>query len=96
MSKKKNSGVLGGIILILGILTIIGGIGTGLYVGIWVCFVGGIVDLISQIQGSQVEDLAVGWGVAKIFFAGPFGLIVGGVIVGIGSIITGVGTTMVE
>ncbi|MBI5733254.1 hypothetical protein HY967_04905 [Candidatus Jorgensenbacteria bacterium] len=42
----------------------------GLYVGVVVCFIGGIVDLINQIKSpSPVEAGAIAWGIAKIVFA---------------------------
>jgi len=98
---KKNSNILSLIefkspelLIVLGIATIVGGVGTGLYVGIWVCFVGGIVDLITQIQAEQVVALSVAWGVAKVLFAGFFGVLAGGCIAGLGVLIMGLGTSM--
>lgn len=58
---------------ILGILLILSGIALGLYVGVWLCFVGGIVDLVEVVKYANYEALKIGWGVAKIMFAGLFG-----------------------
>ena len=37
----------------------------GVYVGLWVCFIGGIVDIINQLKGS-VDALTIAWGIIKI------------------------------
>ena len=60
---------------ILGFFMILSGIALGFYVGVWVCFVGGIVDVIQQIRAETLQAAAVAWGVAKIAFAGLFGWI---------------------
>ncbi len=59
-----------------GILMILAGIAFGIYVGVAVCFVGGIVDIINQIKSdSPVDALTVVWAIVKIFFAAPIGYI---------------------
>lgn len=58
---------------VLGIGMIAAGVLLGLYVGIWVCLVGGIVDVIQQVRAPELSAMAVAWGVAKVFFAGFFG-----------------------
>ena len=58
---------------ILGTLLVLGGIVLGLYVGIWVCFVGGIVDVIQQIRAEELSPIIIAWGIAKIMLAGFFG-----------------------
>lgn len=58
---------------IIGVLLIIGGIVLGLYVGVWVCFVGGIVQIIEQIRADNLIALQVGIGIAKMVFAGVAG-----------------------
>jgi len=55
--------------LVLGLLMVLGGIVLGAYVGLWVCFIGGIVDIINQVKAEEVNALAVAWGVVKIVFA---------------------------
>lgn len=58
----------------LGVLMIIGAIIMGLYVGIWVCFVGGIAGLVDvvngAIKGNEISGMAVAKNLAKILFAG--------------------------
>jgi hypothetical protein len=58
---------------IIGFVLMVIGVVLGLYVGIWVCFVGGIVDVIMQIRAEHLQAGAVAWGVAKVVFATLFG-----------------------
>lgn len=58
---------------ILGTLLMLAGVALGLYVGVWLCFVGGIVDLVEVVKYANYEALKIGWGVVKIMFAGAFG-----------------------
>ena len=62
----------------LGLLLIIFGIGFGLYVGIWWAFIGGIVQLIQAIKTEDIIAMDIAIGIAKIFFAGSIGTVVGG------------------
>ena len=63
---------------IVGISIILGGIVLGLYVGLWVCFIGGIVQLINEIKSPEaVVAMNIAWGIAKIVFAGLFGWLAG-------------------
>lgn len=58
---------------LIGILMILCGITLGLYVGIWVCFIGGIVDVIASIRAEELIAMDVAIGVAKFIFAGVAG-----------------------
>ncbi len=60
---------------IIGIIIIIAGVLIGLYVGVWLCYINGIIDIIQQIRAPEFSTLAVVWGVTKILFAGLFGWI---------------------
>ena len=62
---------------ILGLLLIVGGVLLALYVGIWLCFVGGIIAVIEQIRAEHLDSGAVAWGIARIIFAGVFGWLTG-------------------
>ncbi len=66
---------------VLGILLIICGIGLGGYVGIWWCFIGGIVQIIEQIRAPDLSAMLVAIGVLKIFAAGFCGMISGVILV---------------
>lgn len=59
---------------VLGVLLIIIGVCLGLYVGVWLMFIGGIVDVIEQVRADTLETMAVAFGVVKIFFAGCMGI----------------------
>lgn len=59
--------------LFFGIALMIIGIILGLYVGGWVCFIGGIVDVITEVRAENLVPLNVGIGVGKVFFAAFFG-----------------------
>ena len=53
----------------LGLLMILGGVVLGFYVGFWICFIGGIVDIINAFKASEpVAVSIIGWGILKIFF----------------------------
>jgi len=45
----------------------------GLYVGVWVCFIGGIVQVIDAIRAPELSSWLVAVGIAKVFFAGLAG-----------------------
>lgn len=40
----------------------------GIYCGVWIFFIGGIVDLIGQCNASPVDPWTVAMGIAKVFF----------------------------
>jgi uncharacterized membrane protein len=58
---------------IIGILLILVGICLGLYVGVYLCFIGGIVDIIEQVRAPEMDSTAVAWDVVRIMFAGLAG-----------------------
>ena len=62
------------IAFMVGLLMILSGIFLGLYIGVWLCFVGGIVQIINEIKSPEgVNALAIALGIVKIFFASPIG-----------------------
>jgi hypothetical protein len=63
---------------VIGMIIIVCGIGLGLYVGLWVCFVGGVIDVIEQVRAVELSASVTAWGIAKIIFAGLIGFILGG------------------
>jgi len=58
---------------LIGIVLIIAGIALGLYLGVWVMFIGGIIDIIDQIKAPELSAMAVAWGVVKVVFASLIG-----------------------
>jgi len=65
---------------LVGVVLVICGAILGLYVGIWLCFVGGIVDVIQQIRAEYLDATAVACSVAKIVFSGVLGTLSGAVL----------------
>lgn len=61
--------------IIIGLLLIVAGIALGLYVGLWLMFIGGIVSIIEQIRAEHLDALTVAWGVVRILFAGLVGML---------------------
>lgn len=51
------------------------GVCLGLYMGIWVCFIGGIVQVITAIQNPPTEAIDVALGVFRIMGASFVGMI---------------------
>lgn len=47
---------------------VIAGIALGLYVGVWLMFVGGILDIVAEIKG-ELELMPIGIGIVKMIFA---------------------------
>jgi len=64
---------------ILGISMIVLGVVLGLYVGVWMMFIGGIVGLVNSvvgiIHGNGVDGLTIGVNIIKIMFAGLAGYV---------------------
>ena len=54
---------------IVGVFMIMAGIVLGLYLGVWVCFIGGIVDVIEAIRAENLVTINIAVGVAKVVFA---------------------------
>lgn len=65
--------------VILGAFLTLAGISLGVYVGFWLMFVGGILDIVEQVKGS-VEPLPIGFGILKIIFAPFTGWLAGAVL----------------
>jgi len=61
---------------ILGGLLITLGVGLGLYFGLWVCFIGGIMGIANAIDSHTITSSIVAWNVIKIILAGFVGGIV--------------------
>lgn len=72
---------------ILGSLLIITGIISGLYVGIYVMFVGGIIQVINAIRATSLIPMDFAVGLAKIIFCSLVGYITVFIPVTIGVII---------
>jgi hypothetical protein len=58
---------------IIGLVLVVCGIALGLYAGVWWAFIGGIVDVITEIRAPELSALGIAIGVAKVLFAGLIG-----------------------
>ncbi len=59
---------------ILGILMILGGIGLGLYIGLWWCLIGGIVSIVNALKApGPVEAMVIAGAITRILFASVAG-----------------------
>lgn len=61
----------------IGVTLIILGIFTAIYVGLWVCFVGGIVAILEQAKQPEISSGVVAWSVVRIFGSTILGCISG-------------------
>ncbi len=62
---------------VIGLIMVASSIVIGFYVGGWVCFVGGIIDVIEAIRSTDLVAMDVAIGVIKVMFAAFFGIISG-------------------
>lgn len=58
---------------IAGLLLVVIGIIAGLWMGVWWAFIGGIVQIIGQVQAEHVEVFPVAFGVCRIVFSSLIG-----------------------
>ncbi|MBT6052959.1 MAG: hypothetical protein HOG49_39660 [Candidatus Scalindua sp.] len=54
----------------LAIIILILGISASLYLGLWVMFIGGIVQLVGAVRAEQLIAMDVALGVARVCWAG--------------------------
>lgn len=59
----------------LGGFLIAAGVVLGLYVGLWLCFIGGIVGFIEAVQVSPVIPMDIAFAFAKFWFSALIGWI---------------------
>ena len=55
---------------IIGFFLVLTGIVIGFYVGIWVCFIGGIVEIINSAKEVPVYALGIAVGIVKVIVSG--------------------------
>jgi len=61
--------------IIIGIVLMLAGIALGLYVGAWVMFIGGIIQIVDACQIHPVHALDIGIGALRIVGASIVGVI---------------------
>jgi hypothetical protein len=59
--------------MVFGTLLCTAGVAIGLYVGVWLMFIGGIVDVITEIRAVELSAMGVALGIAKVLFASAVG-----------------------
>lgn len=72
--------------LIAGLLVLAGVVG-GLYVGIWVCLIGGILDVIEAVKANPTNTGQLIWGLVKAIFSETFGGIVFWILAALGALV---------
>lgn len=75
-TKKRSTNWLSDNNVLIGWLLILLGVGLGLYVGLYVMFIGGIIQIITQFGAPVIEASVIAWGVVKMIFAAAVGWIV--------------------
>jgi len=51
---------------IIGLILMAAGACIGIYVGVWYCFIGGIVDIIESVRATDLSSMSVAIGFVKI------------------------------
>jgi hypothetical protein len=75
---------------LIGVLLIIGGVVAGVYAGFWLCFVGGILDIVHGFKADPTNDGQIVWGFIKaLVLPETVGVVVFVVIALIGAIFLG-------
>jgi hypothetical protein len=59
--------------IVLGLMLIIASVILGLYVGVWLCFIGGIVQVITEIRAEHMNATGMAIGIARLMFGGLAG-----------------------
>jgi len=59
--------------IVMGILVMLFSAVVGIYVGVWLCFIGGIMDIVNGFNHNPMEAFTIAIGVAKFFFSGVAG-----------------------
>lgn len=75
--------------VILGVASVIGGIAVGVYVGLWLMFVGGIVQIADAAQATPVDSNGIAWGAVRVVFATAAGEAAAVILIFIGLAIVG-------
>ncbi|MBI4134390.1 MAG: hypothetical protein HY475_03140 [Candidatus Terrybacteria bacterium] len=74
---------------ILGFATVLGGIAVGVYVGLWLMFVGGIVQIANSASEQPIDSNGIAWGAVRVVFATAAGEAIAVLLIFIGLAIVG-------
>jgi len=70
--------------LIFGLILLVGGVVLGIWLGVYVMFIGGLTQFINAIKSTPVPASELAFSVAKMLFAGVVGIASCLVVSGIG------------
>jgi len=73
MNKNKSKVPLNKFYLTLGILAAIVAVFGSLYLSLWLCFVGGIVQLIEAVKATPVSAIGIAIGILRFVFSALVG-----------------------
>jgi len=68
----------------IGLFLIVVGILGGLYLGVWLCFIGGIVQVIEAVKADPVSSFGIAFGIVRVMAAGIVGWLFFFVCLGLG------------
>jgi len=71
--------------ILIGLIFVIGGVCLGLYLGLWVCFIGGIIQIVESSQMDPVSGGGITLGIIRILFAKFVGALTVIILVSIGN-----------
>jgi len=71
VSRKKGAAVK----KIIGVVLIVAGVAFGIYVGIWLMFIGGIFQVIEQVRAVDMSTTSVVIGIVRVMLSGVAGYI---------------------
>lgn len=60
---------------ITGVFLILLGLVMGIYIGFYLCFIGGILQIVIAIKSPDISEMSIAWGIAKIVFSGTIGIL---------------------
>ena len=58
---------------IIGIILCLGSVVFGLYMGLWVCLVGGIVMVVEAVKADPVNSMGIALGIVRVLLASLIG-----------------------
>jgi hypothetical protein len=62
---------------LIGLALILAGVLGGIYVGLIWLFIGGIIQIVTELKSDDIQALSIAWGIAKIILASPVGSLLG-------------------
>lgn len=58
---------------ILGVLMVVAGIALGLYVGGYLMFICGIIQVVEAVRAESLDGVGLAWGIARVMLCGLAG-----------------------